>query len=61
MAGLMSMLKKTFRKGTNAVRGVGRFSRKTLRRGTNLVGLTKRRKTRGKARKGRKSSRKSQQ
>jgi hypothetical protein len=55
------MLKKTFRKGTNAVRGVGRFSRKTLRRGTNLVGLTKRRKTRGKARKGRKSSRKSQQ
>jgi hypothetical protein len=55
------MLKKTFRKGTNAVRGVGRFSRRTLRKGTNAVGLTKRRRVRGKGRKSGRKSRKSQQ
>jgi hypothetical protein len=56
MAGLMSILRKTFRKGTNAVRGVGRFSRRTLRKGTNVVGLTKRRRGRkSRSRKARKS------
>jgi hypothetical protein len=45
MAGIMSMLRKTLKRGTNVVRGVGKATRKTIRRGTNTLGLTKRRKS----------------
>lgn len=44
MAGILSALRKTVKRGTNAVRRVGKFTRKTVKRGTNTLGLTKRRK-----------------
>ena len=64
---IVSFIKKTFRKtyrlGSDAskgavksVRRVGRYSRRTVRKSTNVIGITKRRRGRGK---GRKSSRKS--
>lgn len=43
MAGLITMLRKTLRKGTRAVRFVGKKTTNVLKKGTNAVGLTKRR------------------
>lgn len=49
MAGLLSIFRKTLRKGTRAVRFIGKKTSNVLKKGTNSVGLTKRR--RGPARK----------
>lgn len=46
MAGILSVLRKTVKRGTNVVRRVGKFTRKSVKRGTNTLGLTKRRKSR---------------
>lgn len=43
---LMSILRKTLRRSTRAVRNVGRATRSTLKSGTNAVGLTGRRRRR---------------
>lgn len=43
MAGILSILRKSVKRGTNVVRRVGKFTRKTVKRGTNTLGLTKRR------------------
>lgn len=47
MASIASLFKKTLKRGTNVVRRVGKATRKTLKRGTNTLGLTKRRRGRG--------------
>jgi len=57
MGYFMSLIKKTFKRGRNAIRKVGSVTRKTLKRGTNLLGVTGRRR---KARRSRRASRKSQ-
>ena len=56
MAGIFSLFRKTIRKGTRAVRFVGKKTTNVLKKGTNAVGLTKRR--RGPAKASRKESRK---
>jgi len=43
MASLLGMLKRTLKRGANAVRRVGKATRRTVKRGTNAVGLTRRR------------------
>jgi hypothetical protein len=45
MAGILSILRKTVKRGTNAVRRVGKYATKTVKRGTNTIGLTKRRRS----------------
>jgi hypothetical protein len=42
MAGLLRILRRTLKRGTNAVRRVGKLTRRTVKRGTNAVGLTRR-------------------
>jgi hypothetical protein len=49
MAGLLSLLRKTLRKGTRAVRFVGKKTTNVMKKGTNAVGLTKRRRGPGKS------------
>lgn len=41
MAGILSLLRKSVKRGTNVVRRVGKLTRKTVKRGTNTLGLTK--------------------
>ena len=53
MAGLLSIFRKTLRKGTRAVRFIGKKTSNVVKRGTNTIGLTKR--SRGPARKTRKT------
>jgi hypothetical protein len=48
MAGLLTILRKTLRKGTRAVRSVGKKTTNILKKGTNTIGLTKRRRGPGK-------------
>ena len=43
MASILGMLKKTLKRGANAVRRVGKATRRTVKRGTNAIGLTRRR------------------
>ena len=45
MASLLRMFRKTLKRGTNAVRRVGKGTRKALRKGTNTLGLTKKRRS----------------
>lgn len=45
MAGILSLLRKSVKRGTNVVRRVGKFTRSTVKRGTNTLGLTKRRRS----------------
>ena len=40
---LFGMVRKTMKRGMNAVRRVGKVSRNVARKGTNAVGLTRRR------------------
>jgi len=49
MASLMRLFRKSVKRSLNAVRGVGKAARRTVKRGTNAIGLT--RKRRGKGRK----------
>jgi hypothetical protein len=42
MATILGLLRKTLKRGTNAVRRVGKISRNTAKRATNTLGLTKR-------------------
>ena len=49
MASLMRLFRKSIKRSLNVVRRVGKAARKTVKRGTNAVGLT--RKRRGKGRK----------
>lgn len=53
MAGLVSIFRKTLRKGTGAVRFIGKKTRNVVKRGTNTIGLTKR--SRGPSRKTKKT------
>jgi len=43
MASLLGMLRRTFKRGANVVRRVGKVTRRTVKQGTNATGLTKRR------------------
>jgi len=45
MASILTVFRKTLKRGTNVVRGVGKFTRRTIKRGTNAVGLTRRRRS----------------
>lgn len=49
MAGIFSLFRKTIRKGTRAVRFVGKKTTNVLKKGTNAVGLTRRRRGPAKA------------
>jgi len=42
---LFGMVRKTMKRGMNAVRRVGKVSRNVARKGTNAVGLTRRRRS----------------
>ena len=46
MASILGLLRKTLKRGTNVVRGVGKAARSTVKRATNAVGLTKKSKSR---------------
>jgi hypothetical protein len=46
MASILGLLRKTLKRSTNVVRGVGKAARSTVKRATNAVGLTKKSKRR---------------
>jgi hypothetical protein len=52
MAGILSLLRKSVKRGTNVVRRVGKLTRKTVKRGTNTIGLTKKARRRSSRRRG---------